>query len=135
MLRKRLIAVVTIRNHWAVQSFGFQRYLPLGKPECIIENLDRWGADEILIQDISRSQSGAGPNMELIEKIRQLHCSTPLTYAGGIDSAASAIAAVQGGVERIAIDQLLHQNPDQVYDIAAALGSQAVVAKIGRAHV
>ena len=32
------------------------KYLPLGKPEIIIKNLDRWGVDEILINVIDRSK-------------------------------------------------------------------------------
>ncbi len=57
MLKKRLIGVVTVREGWAVQSFCYNRYLPLGRPEAIVENLDRWGADEILIHCIDRSST------------------------------------------------------------------------------
>ena len=60
MLRKRLIAVVTVLDGLAVQSFGYQRYLPLGKPECLVENLDRWGVDEIFVQVIDRSARNLG---------------------------------------------------------------------------
>ena len=42
MLRKRLLGAVVVRQGWAVQSFGYQRWLPLGKVECLVENLDRW---------------------------------------------------------------------------------------------
>ena len=83
MLKKRLIGVVTIKNGWAVQSFGYQRYLPLGKPECLVENLDRWGADEILVHVIDRSVSGEGPDYELLEKFARLGLGTPLIYGGG----------------------------------------------------
>ena len=50
MIRKRLIGVITVKGGWAVQSFGYARHLPLGRPEILAENLDRWGADEILVQ-------------------------------------------------------------------------------------
>ena len=68
MLKKRFIAVVTVKDGWAVQSFGYGRYLPLGKPECLVENFDRWGADEILVQVIDRSKGGLGPDFELLKK-------------------------------------------------------------------
>ena len=59
-MKKRLIGVITIKDDLAVQSFGFKNYLPLGKPEILVKNLDIWGADEILINDISRTKhSGA----------------------------------------------------------------------------
>lgn len=42
MLRKRLLGTVLVREGWAVQSFGYRRWLPLGKPECLVQNLDHW---------------------------------------------------------------------------------------------
>ena len=50
MVRKRIIGVVTILNSMVVQSFGYKKYLPIGRPDCVIQNLDRWGVDEIFIQ-------------------------------------------------------------------------------------
>ncbi len=130
MLSKRLIGTVTVRRGLAVQSFGYQYYLPLGKPECLVENLDRWGADEILIQDIDRTSSDSGPNIELIKKISACNISTPIIYAGGITSAKEAVNVIQSGAERVCIDSLLHSNPAEVCNIAAALGTQAVLASI-----
>ncbi len=66
MLRKRLVGVVTVMGGHAVQSFRYERYLPLGRPEVLIENLDRWGADEILLQCIDRGRDGVGPDFPLL---------------------------------------------------------------------
>jgi cyclase len=38
MLRKRLVGMVTVRDGWAVQSIGYARYLPLGRPAVMVEN-------------------------------------------------------------------------------------------------
>ncbi len=130
MLRKRLIGVVTIRNGWAIQSFGYRRYLPLGKPECLVENLDRWGVDEIFIQEIDRSHRELGPNIELISKIADQGLSTPLLYAGGISNEAEAVSIIRAGAERICLDALLHSNPKEVLNIANRLGAQAIIASI-----
>ena len=43
--------------------------MPLGKPEILAKNLDIWGADEILINDIDRSIKFKKPNFSLLEKI------------------------------------------------------------------
>ena len=40
MLKKRLIGVITVLNGWAVQSFGYKNYLPLGRPEVLAKNLE-----------------------------------------------------------------------------------------------
>lgn len=130
MLRKRLIGVITVLNGWAVQSFGYRRYLPLGRPETLAENLDRWGADEILILAIDRTRRAAGPDLDLVIKLGCLGLSTPLTYGGGIRSVADATAVVQAGAERVCVDAAFHDASEIVTDIAAALGSQAVLACI-----
>ena len=41
MLKKRLIGAITVKNGIAVQSFGYKKYLPIGSPKVIVENLDR----------------------------------------------------------------------------------------------
>lgn len=127
MLKKRLIAVVTVRQGWAVQSFNYSRYLPLGKPEVLVENLDRWGADEILIQSIDRSVTQAGPDFPLLNRLGALGLSTPLIYSGGIRHAEDAVKAVNLGADRISVDTLLWDAPHQLEKIARELGTQALI--------
>lgn len=130
MIKKRLIGVVTVRNGWAVQSFGYRRYLPLGRPEVLVQNLDRWGADEIMLQCIDRSAQAAGPDFGLLDKVAKLGIATPLVYAGGIRSAEEARAAVNIGADRVALDALLHDKPGEVAEIGYQLGAQAVIAAL-----
>jgi len=130
MIQKRLIGVVTVRDGWAVQSFGYSRYLPLGRPEILVENLDRWGADEILVQVIDRSTSGQGPDMALLERIGRRGLATPLIYAGGVRNAGDAIAAVATAADRVVVDALLHDDPAQVLKAGEQLGNQAVIGSL-----
>lgn len=128
MIRKRLAAVVTVRDGQAVQSFGYRRYLPLGKPEILVENLDRWGADEIILQCIDRGD--AGPDFALLERVSRLGLSTPLIYVGGIRGVDQAVRAVQSGADRIGVDALLQDDPSTVMTLAEPLGAQAVIAAL-----
>lgn len=130
MLKKRLIGVVTVKNGWAVQSFGYRRYLPLGKPECLVENLDRWGADEILVQVIDRSAANLGPDFELLERLGSLGLETPLIYAGGIRTIADGVKLVQSGADRIVVDALLHGDLLPVKGLSEQLGAQALIASL-----
>jgi cyclase len=127
-LAKRLVGVVTVRQGLAVQSFGYKRWLPLGRPEVLVENLDRWGADEILVLCIDRA--GQGPDLALLDRLGALGLSTPLIYGGGIRDAAQAAAVVQRAADRIAVDALLHDEPSALRPIAERLGAQAVVAAL-----
>lgn len=130
MIKKRLIGVVTVNNGWAVQSFGYRRYLPLGKPECLVENLDRWGADEIMVQVIDRSASGLGPDFELLKLLGELGLETPLIYAGGIRSVSDGVKVIQSGADRIIVDALLHDDLSSVRGLSERLGAQAVIASM-----
>ena len=130
MLKKRLIGVVTVKDGWAVQSFGYRRYLPLGKPECLVNNLNRWGADEILVQAIDRSTSCKGPDFELLERLGKLGLETPLIYAGGIRTVEEGLRSIELGADRIAVDTLLHVDPDVIRGLAERLGAQALIASL-----
>ena len=130
MLKKRLVGVVTVRHGWAVQSFGYRKYLPLGKPEVLIENLDRWGADEILIQCIDCSEKQAGPDFNLLKRLGHLGLSTPLIYGGGIRDAEDAAKVVSMGADRITVDSLLCEYPKRLEALARALGTQAIIASL-----
>lgn len=128
MLRKRMIATVTVKQGWVVQSIGYSKYLPIGKVECVLENLDRWGADEILVQVIDRSINNLGPDLNLLNRIGSLGLSTPITYAGGIRGKQDAIDVIKQGADRICLDSLLHDDIKEIKEISLSLGAQAIVA-------
>ena len=131
MIKKRIVGVVTVLNGLAVQSMGYKKYLPLGKPECLVENLDRWGADEILVQVIDRSTHQLGPDIQLIDKIiANANISTPIIYAGGINTEKQAIEVVRAGADRICLDAMLHNGLAEVNKLAHKLGAQALIASI-----
>lgn len=132
MLRKRLLGAVVVRQGRAVQSFGYRRWLPLGKPECLVENLDRWGADGIVVLAIDRGDQG--PDLKLIERLGALGLSTPLTYGGGLATEEHARAAVRAGAERLVLDAVLSHNPQAVGAMASSVGVQALVAALPLLH-
>ncbi|MBK93424.1 MAG: hypothetical protein CMP33_04080 [Rickettsiales bacterium] len=127
VLKKRIIGVVNVKDGIAVQSFGFNKYLPLGKPECFVENLDRWGADEILLNVMDLSSKGLGPNLALLEKVANLGIETPLIYSGGISSIKDGKDIIQTGADRICVTRLLHENPNAVVQLSELIGLQGVI--------
>lgn len=130
MLSKRLIGTVTIKDGWAVQSFGYRKYLPLGKAECVVENLCRWGADEILVQVIDRHLNGNQPDLALLQRLANIGLGTPLIYGGGIRTVADGIRVIQTGADRIVLDAVLHDDLSVVSQLAQQLGNQALIASL-----
>lgn len=128
MLRQRLLAAVIVRKARAVQSFGYKRWLPLGDVACVVENLDRWGADGIVV--LSTDCGLKGPDLNLIQRLSKLSLSTPLTYGGGIHTPEQATQAVQAGAERLVLDRVLCNGPEQVKLIASAVGQQALIGSV-----
>jgi cyclase len=128
MLKKRLAGVITVKDGLAVQSFGYRRYLPLGLPEVLAENLDRWGADEIIVLSIDRSSRGLGPDLALVKRIGGLGLSTPLTYGGGVSKVPEAAAVIESGAERLCLDAVLWRNQEEVRAMAQLVGAQALLA-------
>lgn len=130
MLKKRIVGVITVRNGLAVQSFGYKRFLPLGRPEVLAENLDRWGVDEILIQCIDRSLLGLGPDFDVLRNIAVRGIGTPLVYGGGIATAADATAVISQGADRILVDAAFYAQSEVIRSVSATLGAQAVIASV-----
>lgn len=127
MLKKRIIGVVTVIDNIAVQSFGYKKYLPLGDPAILIENLDKWGADEIHLQVIDRSKQNKDPHYSLIEQVADMGLSTPLIYSGGIKNVESGINVISRGADRIVLDSILRNDPKIVKELAYSLGTQAII--------
>lgn len=127
MVRKRLIGVVTALDNFAVQSFGYDRYLPLGDVLHLVENLDRWGIDEILVQSINRTKNNLGPDFDLLEQLGRVRLRTPLIYSGGIRGADDAVQVISKGADRIACDALFRNRPDEIVNISKKLGRQCVI--------
>lgn len=130
MVKKRIIGVITVKDKLAVQSFGYKRYLPLGNPICLAENLDRWGVDEILVQVIDRSSNNLGPDFELLSNLGKSCLSVPVIYGGGIFKKSDAVKVIHSCADRITLDSVLHQQPNVTRDIADTLGSQAIIAAL-----
>lgn len=124
---KRLIGVICVRNGWAVQSIGYNRYLPIGRPEIVAENLDRWFLDEIFVVCIDRTAQSLGPDFETLQRIGDRMLMTPLAYAGGVTSAEQAKRLVALGADRVGLEQVFYTAPAIVHEIRDAIGVQALI--------
>ena len=124
------MGVITVLDGLAVQSIGYEKYLPIGNPAIVAENLNRFGIDEILIQSINSSKQDEGPDFELIKSFNKIKLTTPLIYSGGIQTKEQALKVVNSGIERIVLDSVLYKKNNQISLISDALGKQALIASL-----
>jgi cyclase len=126
MLKKRLIACLLMRDGLIVQSFGFGRYLPIGRPRFAIEFVVRWDVDEIILLDMSASPGGRGPNEEALEMLSH-YCYVPLTIGGGIRSVDDVRRVIRAGADKVCINTHALAHPALITDVADVFGTQCVV--------
>lgn len=134
MLKARLIAVVLVKDGTVVQSIGFRRYLPVGRPEIAISYLDRWGIDEIIVLHIDGQPASA----ETVASYSR-RCQVPLSVGGGVRDAASVQRIIQAGADKIVLNTAAVADPRLIEQAAGRFGEQCVVvsidSKAGKAYV
>lgn len=126
-MKKRIIAGLTIKDNLVVQSISYKKYLPLGKLEYFVKNLNRWCVDEILIRDVDTYKSNKAPNIKIIESIKKLSHNTPLIYGGGISNSRFADKLFDYGVDRILLESLFFENKKEYEAIINSVGAQSVI--------
>lgn len=123
---KRLIASVITVDNLVVQSFNYHHFLPIGKIKPVLENLDRWGVDEIHV--ISIQNKNNSPNYEILKLIKEIKIHTPIIYSGGISSVKDAINVFNYGIDRIGLESLVfNENLKTLYEIYEHVGAQSII--------
>ncbi|AKQ44794.1 hypothetical protein TH63_02785 [Rufibacter radiotolerans] len=129
MLKKRIGAALIIKDNWVVQSIGFNKYLPVGKPEIAVEFLNKWGIDEIFLIDISATKNKSTISPDLVMKSSK-YCRVPLAVGGGITSVEQMEIMLQSGADKICLNQALHKNLNLLTQGANKFGDQFMVAVV-----
>lgn len=129
MLKKRLTAILVIRDGVVVQSIGFSKYLPVGKSQIAVEFLNSWGIDEIIYLDISATPKNRGPDFLEIQSVSK-KCFVPLVVGGGISSVGDMLKLVKFGADKIAVNSAVLKDPLLIKKGATILGNQCIVASI-----
>ena len=128
MLRKRIIAVLLVRSGRVVQSIGFNRYLPVGKPKIALEFLNQWGVDEIVYHDTEATSNASRPASTLHAVAGK--CFVPLTYGGGLTKTDDMVQAIRDGADKLSVNTAAYSNPELIEKGAEILGNQCIIASI-----
>ncbi|MEX2643859.1 MAG: imidazole glycerol phosphate synthase cyclase subunit [Acetobacterales bacterium] len=129
MQLKRIVGCIAVKDGRAVQSLGFHRWLPLGRPQIAARYLDRWGIDEIVVLDIDATARGNGPDRDMVSRVAA-GCRVPLTVGGGIRSVDDMRAVLRHGADKVAVNSAALLTPQMVAEGAAEFGRQCIVASI-----
>jgi len=127
MATKRILGVLVVKHGRLVKSYGYRAWRPAGGLKTALQNLDRWGADEIVVLDISRR---AGLDEMVLDQIAAAGIATPLAYGGGIRTVADVARLLDLGCDRFVLETLLFDDPSTLAALADFAGRQALIGSV-----
>lgn len=129
MVRPRIIPTLLLTEGGLVKTRRFKDRVYIGDPINAVRIFSEKEADEIVLLDIDATREGRGVDVAQLAAIAS-ECFVPLGYGGGIRKAAIVEQLFAIGVEKLVLNTVLHDDPDEVRDAVRAVGSQSIVASI-----
>lgn len=129
MADKRIVACLFVKAGRVVQSIGFGRYLPVGRPEIAARFLDAWGVDEIALVDIDARREGRCIDPELVARVAD-NIFAPLSAGGGIVSVEQIRGLLSAGADKVVVNRASHDDPRLVTHAAEMFGNQCLIASV-----
>ena len=129
MIKKRVTASLIVKNGVIVQSFNFNRYLPIGSLAIAVEHLNNWGIDEIIILDLDATPEKRGPNIQMIHSVSE-KCFVPLVVGGGISTISDIRCLIHNGADKVVINKAAINDLGFVRHASTTFGNQCIVISI-----
>jgi cyclase len=127
MLRTRVIPSLLIHKGGLVKTVRFSEPKYVGDPLNAVRIFNEKQVDELAVFDIDASQTGAEPDLTLIQRLAS-ECRMPLCYGGGVNTLVQVEQIIALGVEKVAMASGLISHPTIVHDAAVRVGRQSIVA-------
>lgn len=124
---KRIIGLCAVDDGRLIKSYGYALRRPAGGLLTALRTLDRWGADEIVVLDISRRNA---LDERVLKAIRASKVATPVAYGGGIRDTGDVHRLMNVGCDRFVLETLLFDDTEMVCRIADLVGRQALIASV-----
>jgi cyclase len=125
MLIPRRIPVLQILNGRLVKTKNFKNPKYIGDPLNAVKIFNDKEVDELIICDITPGLFKTGPDFQFIETLLS-ECQMPVGYGGGIRGIDDAHRIFHSGAEKVIINTLAFENPQDSFEISKMYGAQAV---------
>ena len=127
--RPRLIPCLLLSQGNLVKTRKFKDPTYLGDPINAVKIFSEKCVDELCIQDIEASKTGAEPDFALLSEIAT-EAFMPLSYGGGITTPEQARKLFHIGFEKVILNTAWQRNPTLLNQISETFGAQSVIASI-----
>lgn len=133
MAAPRLIPCLDVKDGRVVKGIRFQNLRDAGDPVTQASMYQDQGADEIVILDVSATPEGKGHAVETTSSVRQV-LSIPLTVGGGVRKVDDALALLEAGADKVAVNTAAVDRPELIGELAERFGSQCTVLAVDAAR-
>ncbi|HEU0247375.1 MAG TPA: imidazole glycerol phosphate synthase cyclase subunit [Gaiellaceae bacterium] len=128
----RLIPCLDVAGGRVVKGVRFEGLVNVADPAELAAAYSDAGADELVFLDIEATLDGRLALRALVAAVAD-RLAIPFTVGGGLRSAADAEALLEAGADKVSVNSAALARPALVSELAARLGSQAVVVAIDAA--
>jgi cyclase len=125
----RLIPCLDVAGGRVVKGVRFRRLRDVGDAVALGAAYSDAGADELVFLDITATLEERSSLIELVRRVAD-ELAIPFTVGGGVRTVDDAEALLRAGADKVAVNTAPLERPGLVEEIAARLGSQAVVVAI-----
>jgi imidazole glycerol-phosphate synthase subunit HisF len=125
----RLIPCLDIARGRVVKGVHFVGLRDMGDPAELAALYSDAGADELVFLDITATLEQRGTLVELVRRVAE-RIAIPFTVGGGVRSVDDAAALLAAGADKVSVNSAALERPELLTELAALLGSQAVVVAI-----
>ena len=125
----RLIPCLDIARGRVVKGVHFVGLRDVGDPVELAAHYSEAGADELVFLDITATLEQRGTLVELVRRVAE-RIAIPFTVGGGVRSVDDAAALLAAGADKVSVNSAALERPALLTELAALLGSQAVVIAI-----
>lgn len=125
----RLIPCLDVAGGRVVKGVRFEGLREVGDPVELGALYSDAGADELVYLDVRATLDGRAALVDLVGRIAE-RLSIPFTVGGGVRSLDDAAGLLEAGADKVSVNTAALERPALVGELAARLGSQAVVVAI-----
>jgi cyclase len=128
----RLIPCLDVAAGRVVKGVRFEDLRDAGDPVALGAAYSDAGADELVFLDVKATLDGRPALLELVARVAE-RLAIPFTVGGGVRSAADGASLLRAGADKVSVNTAALERPGLISELAALLGSQAVVVAIDAA--
>lgn len=130
MLKKRVIAVIIVKDGSVVQSESFKHTNVIHSDAFhAVEKFNRWAIDEIVLLNVSSSRSTQESFLDIVKSVSRT-CFIPLSVGGWIDTEEYGAKLIEFGADKLVLNTVWDSAPLISKTLSTRYGKQCIVASI-----